>query len=167
MAQKRKKTKFNLIDVLIVMIMLAVIAVTLYLLFGGFSNFSGSDKKDLTFEVRISGVKQGALPLFREGIAVKDSVKNEAIGTIVSVRTEKSRHYGGVVQNENGDYVLSSAESEDEYDVYVTVSASADRNENGIYTVGEDTKLLIGAPVHFKIKSFAATSYIVGTNIPD
>ena len=124
MIQKRKKAQFNLIDVLIVIFILALIAMAAYWIFGGFRDAKAPAAETITFDVRISGVREDALPFITEGLAVKNSVTGEPIGTIVSVRTEKSRHYGGVYRDENGVYMLGVSESPDEYDVYVTVSVS-------------------------------------------
>lgn len=165
MVQKRKKVQFNLIDALIVIIMLGLIGMAAYLLFGGFSEVEVPGNVDLTYEVRISGVKENMLPYIAEGLSVKESVTGESMGKIVAVRTEKSRYYGGVQKNENGDYVLGVTEYPDEYDVYVTVAASARADDRDIYTVG-GTRMIIGEAVHFQVKSFSAVSYIVNTEIP-
>lgn len=165
MIQKRKKAQFNLIDVLIVIFILALIAMAAYWIFGGFRDAKAPAAETITFDVRISGVREDALPFITEGLAVKNSVTGEPIGTIVSVRTEKSRHYGGVYRDENGVYTLGVSESPDEYDVYVTVSASAESDDRGIYTVGS-VRMLIGETVYFQVRSFSAVSYIVSTAIP-
>lgn len=164
MIQKRKKSQFNLIDVLIVMVILGLIATAAYWIFGGFRDSRDADSAPLTFEVRISNVQEAALPLITEGLAVKDSVTGDTLGTILSVKTEKSRHYGGVYKDENGGYTLGTSEYPDEYDVYVTVSANAESDERGIYTVGS-VRVLIGETVYFQIRSFSAVSYIVSTAI--
>ena len=93
MIQKRKKAQFNLIDVLIVMVILGLIATAAYWIFGGFRDSRDADSAPLTFEVRISNVQEAALPLITEGLAVKDSVTGDTLGTILSVKTEKSRHF--------------------------------------------------------------------------
>ena len=163
MVQKRKKAQFNLIDALIVIIILALIGTAAYLIFGGFNQIETFGDIDFTFEVRISGVKENMLPYIKEGNTVKDSVTGEALGTIVGIRTEKSLYYGSVQQNENGNYVLEATEHPDEYDVYVTVSASSKADERGIYKVG-NVRMLIGETVHFQVKSFSAVSHIVNTD---
>lgn len=166
MAQKRNKTQFNLIDALIIVFILAVIAAAAYLLFGHPERSSGKGDTAITFEARISDVNQAAIPFIQEGMVVRDSVTGDEIGIIVSVRSENTRYYNGVTQGTDGKYVLNTGEYADRYDVYVTVAASTHANENGIYTVG-GTRVLIGAPVHFKVKSFAALAYIVNTEIPE
>lgn len=166
MVQKRKKAQFNLIDAFIIVFIVAVIATAAYLLFGNSGGPSDNGDFDLTFEVRISEVKQEALPFIYEGITVRNSVTGEELGTVISVRTEKSRYYGGVTEDGQGNYVLNSGEYADRYDVYVTISAKSRLDNNGIHTV-DQIRMLIGSPVHFKVKSFAALSYVVNVNIPE
>ena len=57
-------------------------------------------------------------------------------------------------------------EHPEEYDVYVTISADAESDDRGIYTVG-NTRMLIGETVYFQVKSFSAVSYIVNTVLPE
>ena len=162
MIQNRKKAKFNLLDALIIILMLALIGAVIYGLFGGFRDSESAEPSEFTFDVKISNVRESALALIAEGMEIKDSVTGEAIGTVVSVKTEKSRYYGGVQMNENGIYSLIVSDYPDEYDVYVTISASAEKDDRDIFYVG-DIRMLVGETVHFQVKSFSAVSYIVKT----
>ena len=166
MIQNRKKATFNLLDALIVILILALIGTVIYGLFGGFRNTESVQSAEYNFDVKISNVKATALPLITEGASVKDSVTGEVIGTVVSVKTEKSRYYGGVQMDENGIYSLVATNYPDEYDVYVTISANAGEDKRGIFYVG-DIRMLIGETVHFQVKSFSAVSYIVKTENRD
>lgn len=163
MVQKRKKAQFNLIDALIVLIILGLIGVSIYLIFGDFHKEEMPGNIDMTFEVRISGIKENMLPYITDGLEVKDSVMGAALGRIVAVRTEKSHYYSGVYENETGDRILGVFEHPDEYDVYVTISSGSKPDSRGIYTVG-NIRMLIGETVHFQVKSFSAVSYIVNTD---
>lgn len=171
MEQKRKKVRFNLIDTIIVIFILAVIAAAAYFLFGNFDFSFDRGDKDVQFEVRIENVGKDTLKtlenqsLLTPQTKVRNAVTGEEIGTISSFRTEKSRYYGGLVQEENG-YSLGTMEYEDVYDVYIMISASAKRDSRDVYTVG-DIRLVIGETVNFKVKSYTATAYIVKTEIPD
>ena len=172
MVEKRKKARFNWIDALIVIFILAVIATAAYFLIGSFRPDENQGGEDFKVEIRIENVKKESLDsleslsLLNPETVVKDAVTGEVFGKIVSVRTEKSRYYGGLIQDDNGGYTLGTVESEDEYDVYIMISAGAERDSRGIYTVN-GVRMLIGESVHFKIKSFAATAYIVKTEIPN
>lgn len=169
MVEKRKKVRFNWIDALIVIFILAVIAAAAYFLVDSFNPKENQGAEDFKVEIRIENVKKESLEsleslsLLQPETVVKDAVTGEEIGKIFSVRTEKSRYYGGLVEGENG-YILGTVESDDEYDVYITVSADAEQDARGIYTVN-GIRMLIGESVHFKIKSFAATAYIVKTEV--
>ena len=162
MIQNRKKATFNLLDALIVILILGLIGTVVYGLFGGFRNTDKAESAEFRFDVKISNVKKDALPLIAEGALVKDSVTGESIGTIVAVKTEKSRYYGGVQTDEDGIYSLVVTNYPDEYDVYVTISSNAKEDNRGIFYVG-DLRMLIGETVHFQVKSFSAVSYIVKT----
>ena len=162
MIQNRKKATFNLLDALIVILILGLIGTVVYGLFGGVRNTDKAESAEFRFDVKISNVKKDALPLIAEGALVKDSVTGESIGTIVAVKTEKSRYYGGVQTDEDGIYSLVVTNYPDEYDVYVTISSNAKEDNRGIFYVG-DLRMLIGETVHFQVKSFSAVSYIVKT----
>lgn len=162
MIQNRKKAKFNLLDALIIILMLALIGTVIYGLFGGFRDPESEGPSEFTFDVKLSNVQETALSLIAEGMTVKDSVTGESIGTIVAVKTEKSRYYGGIQTNENGIYSLIVSNYPDEYDVYVTISASAEKDKRDIFYVG-DIRMLVGETVHFQVRSFSAVSYIVKT----
>ncbi|MBR7161490.1 MAG: DUF4330 family protein [Clostridia bacterium] len=171
MEQKRKKVRFNLIDTVIVIFILAVIAVAAYFLFGNFNFGSKRGNRDIQFEMRIEHVKKESLESLEKnaslaaGTTVKNAVTGDVLGTIVSFRKEKSCYYGGVVEGVEG-YALGTTESEDEYDVYITVSTRASRDSRGVYTA-DGIRMVVGEPVYFKIKSFAEAAYIVKTDIPD
>ena len=166
MIQRTKKAQFNLIDALIIVFILGLIAVVIYWMFGGFRAVEKAKSEPITFEVRISNVKESTLPFITEGLSVRDSVTGEMIGTIVSVRSENSRYYGSACEKAKGEYILNMTEHPEEYDVYVTISAEAVADNRGIYAVG-NTRMLIGETVYFQVKSFSSVSYIVNTEFPE
>lgn len=170
MVRERKKVRFNLIDAVIVIFILSAIAVAAYFLFGILRPADNQSKGNFKFEIRIENVNKASyeslesLEILKEGRVVKNAVTGEEIGTIDTFRFEKSKYYGGLVPMEDG-YTLGMTESEDEYDVYITVSTNAKKDSRGIYQV-DQLRMIVGEAVHFKIKSFAATAYIVNTEIP-
>ena len=166
MIQKKKKAQFNLIDMLIVIFIVGLIGLVVYGLSGGFRATEETENTEITFDVRISNAKETALPMITEGLTVRDSVTGNVIGTVVSVRTEKSRYHSGVREDESGSYALNVTEHPDEYDVYVTVRADGELDSRGICSVG-NIRILIGETVHFQVKSFSAVSHIVNTEIPE
>lgn len=162
MNQNKKKAKFTFLDAIFILFITALIGAVVYGLFGGFPHNEQRGDTAVAFEVKISNVKESAVPFIAEGLRVRDSVTGEEIGTVSSVRAEKSCYYGGVRADENGTYTLGITEYPDEYDVYVTVSATARSDDRGIFSVG-DIRMLIGETVYFQVKSFSSVSYIVNT----
>lgn len=159
---EKKKTRFNFIDAVIVLIIIAIIGLAAYLIVRDLQSQKVPPRLtgNMDFTVRISSVDEEALPLFEKGVIVKDSVTGATLGEIVAVVKEKSRHYGTVAQlDENGSYVVPVSEYEDRYDLHVIVRATADKDVRGIHYV-DNTKILIGSTVYFKIPSFTSISYI-------
>ncbi len=163
MNREQKKIRFNFIDALIALLLLAVIGAATYLFITTrFHNKDSRQMGDVDITIRISAVAEETLPLFAEGVSVKDSVTGEVIGTIRAVQSEKTKYFGTfAMPNADGDgYIVPVSEYADKYDVYVTVSASAKRDTRGIYYVAGDTKVLVGSTVYLKIPSFTSISYI-------
>ncbi len=159
MMQQRRKIRFNFIDALIILLILAVIAAAGYLIYTAIRQPRALTNGTIEFDVRISNVDESGVPLIKVGDKVKDSVTGEPLGTILSVRTEKSKYVGNVAVEQDGVLTFPVTEYEDQYDVYVKISADAIQDARGIYTVGT-TRIVIGSPVYFKVPSFKSVSYI-------
>lgn len=160
MNNDRQKARFNFIDVLIILIILAVVGAAIYLIATGTAEERRAENANIEFTVRISSVDEEYLSLLEKAQTVKDSETGAVLGTIQSIRTEKSKYYGSTAVAAESGYILPSSEYEDKYDVYVTISAYAKEDERGIYYVG-DTRVLVGSAVYFKVPSFSSVSYIV------
>ncbi len=159
MLQQRKKARFNFIDALIILFILAVIAAAAYLIINIFRQPRMANSGTIEFDVRISSVDESSLALIKNGDTVKDSVTGAVIGKIVDVRTEKAQYYGTVAIEEDGAMTLPITDYNDKYDVYVKISANAEKDDRGIHTVA-GTRIVIGSTVYFKVPSFASISYI-------
>lgn len=162
MNRELKKARFNIIDAVIILIILAIIGAAAYLIITDMQSKNHSRLSgNMDFTVRIASVDENALHLFENGAIVKDSVTGAVLGEIAAVQTEKSRHFGNVaIPNEAEDgFTVPVSEYEDQYDVYVVVRASAEKDNRGIHYV-QGNKILIGATVYFKIPSFTAISYV-------
>lgn len=160
MLQQRKKVRFNLIDALIIILILAVIAGAAYLLISVLRQPRGiNNSGQIEFDVRISNVDESCLSLIKNGDTVKDSVTGAVIGTIVDVKTEKAQYYGTVAVEEDGIITVPTTDYTDKYDVYVKITANAEKDDRGIHTVA-GTRIVIGSTVYFKVPSFTSISYI-------
>lgn len=167
MNQDKQKIRFNFVDALIILIILAVVGAAVYLIVSGSSEGIGTGKAVVSFTVRISSVDEASLPLIRENGVVKNSSSGKPIGTIRAVRTEKTRYYGTTaIPAESGGYTVATTEYTDKYDVYVTISAGAEKGKNDVYRT-DDIRLLIGSPLNFKVPYFAQVSYIVDVTPPE
>lgn len=155
-----KKARFNFIDALIILVILAIVGAAVYLIAMESRVNRSANLGNVDYIVRISGVSEDALAFIAVGDTVKDSVSGEVMGTIRSVKTEKTAYYGSFAKkNADGSYALAKSQYPDRYDVYVTISANAVQDARGIYYLGT-TKLLTGSAVYFKVPSFAAVSYV-------
>ena len=153
MTNDRQKTRFNFIDVLIILIILAVVGAAVYLIVTGNMESRRAESANIEFTVRISAVDEKYLSLIRENESVKDSSTDKVIGTIRKITTEKTRYYGDTAIPSGNGYTVTAAEYDDKYDVYVIGSS----------------RILVGAPINFKVPSFTSVSYITefSTEIPD
>ncbi len=167
MIQEKKKVRFNFIDAIIIIVILAVIGAAVLLITGDMKQSRSTSDGKIEFEVRITQVDEKNLSLIKVGDTVKDSSTGKVIGTIVNVETKKSVYYGNTAISENGVLTLPQTEYADQYDVYILISAEANKDSRGIYSIGS-TRIVIGSPVYFKVPSFAAVSYITefSTRIP-
>ena len=167
MTNDRQKTRFNFIDVLIILIILAVVGAAVYLIVTGNMEARRSESANIEFTVRLSAVDEEYLSLIRENESVKDSSTDKVIGTIQKITMEKTRYYVDTAIPAGNGYTVTAAEYDDKYDVYVTISAYAKADDRGIYTIGS-SRILVGAPIYFKVPSFTAVSYITAfsTGIP-
>lgn len=159
MTNDRQKTRFNFIDVLIILIILTVIGAAVYLIVTGNIETRRSESANIEFTVRLSAVDEEYLSLIRENESVKDSSTDKVIGTIQKIAMEKTRYYGNIAIPARNGYTVTATEYNDKYDVYVTISAYAKADDRGIYTIGS-SRILVGAPIYFKVPSFTSVSYI-------
>ncbi len=160
MNNTQKKTRFNFIDVVILLIVLAIIGAAIYLVATDLAATNASRQTaNMTFTVRLSALEGDALSLIADGVTVKDSANGNVIGTIIAVSTERTKYYGSVPVFEDGIYTIPVSEYPDKFDVYVTIRTEAGMDSRGIPYVGSN-KLLVGAPIFFKVPSFTAVTYI-------
>lgn len=157
---KSTQTRFNLIDVIIILLILLIIAAAV--IFVVTQNDEAADSGDVHIEytVRIDGIKNEYLTSIKVGDTVVDSATGKKLGTIIAIRTEKTKAYNtNKVVNENGRQTIPVSYHNNISDVYVTLETSGKYGVNDIPTVS-DRKILIGSEIYFKVESFAAVGFI-------
>ncbi len=158
------KGRFNFIDVLIILMVLALIAVVVYMTVSDKESADHSEKT-ITYTVKLSGVNEDYLPLITAGSEVTDSSTGKPVGTISSVRSEKTKYIGSkAVADIQGNYSVTYSEYDNLYDVYVTLYATGSVDSRGIAYVGGN-RILVGSKLYFRCGTFAGTSFCTAFGI--
>ncbi len=169
MENNKKKSRFNIIDAFVILLIAVLVFGIVYFIMmetGALpSSVSASNEKTVTYTVRISSVDEKYVSSFAAGDKALNSSTFESLGLITDIRTEKSVATSGLaVKTEDGGYELNQTEYEDKYDIYVTISTSADIDGRGIAYVGSE-RINVGSCVYFRCGNFAATSYVTDFKI--
>ncbi len=132
----RKRGKFNFIDAFILLLIIAVIAVVFFVYSpADIFNF-GTEKTQIIYTVRISGVSAEYVSMISVGDAVADSDGN-LLG-IVAADVEREEHYiyeyRGNASSEGG---ISDIQHPELVDIIVTISAEADKKSDGYIVDGK------------------------------
>lgn len=162
--RERAKGRFNFVDVLIIIMVLAIIAVIVYMTVSD-KMVAASSEKTVTYTVKLPGVNADYISIIKAGEIAYDSSTGKSVGTINSVRTKKTKHVGSKLSTDSsGNRHLSYSEYDNLYDVYVTISVTADIDDRGIAYVGEN-KILVGSRIYFRCGAFAGTSFCTEFNL--
>ena len=162
--RERTRGRFNFVDVLIIVMVLAIIAVIVYMRVSD-KKVAVSSEKSVTYTVRLSGVNEDFLPIIRNGETVYDSSTGKSVGTITSVRSEKTKYIGKTITSDTlGNRYINISEDDNLYDVYVTINVIADVDRRGIAYAGKN-KILVGSRIYFRCGTFAGTSFCTEFNI--
>lgn len=129
--------KLNLVDVgIILLVIFAIVAIS-----GKTIKEQTLDKEQVIIRYTLcaEGVRQQSVDAIKKNSEdIKDAEKDEAIGRIVEVRTEKAKRINPLP---NGTFVES--EYQDKYDLYVTIEAEGTISENG-YFLSNGKKIMYG-----------------------
>lgn len=129
--------KLNLVDVgIILLVIFAIVAIS-----GKTIKEQTLDKEQATIRYTLcaEGVRQQSVDAIKKNSEdIKDAEKDEAIGRIVEVRTEKAKKINPLP---NGTFVES--EYQDKFDLYVTIEAEGTISENG-YFLSSGKKIMYG-----------------------
>lgn len=161
MENNKKKTRFNVIDALVILLIIALALGAAYFIISSQDTRQISHyNKQVIYTVRISGVSEEYLGRFSEQDEVFDSKTFSSIGTITEITSEHTvSNSDKAVMNDDGSYTVKQGEYEDRYDIYLTISATADIDDRDVIYVG-DQRIAVGTCVYLRCNNFAATTYI-------
>ncbi len=169
-AVKKKKGRFNFIDLILILILVAVVATLIYV-FSPESRirdlFKDNEKK-IQYTVEITNVDEKYIDLIKEGDVVGDSVTKSSIGKVEAVYAEGYTEFileEATETNEEGTtvpkYSIGEREYPGKYNIIVTVVVTADFDENEGYTVNS-TRIAVGEKMYLKFPGYVGEGYCIG-----
>ncbi len=168
MEHANKKFRFNIIDVFVILLIAALILGAAYfiLMETGFIPQEKANEKTITYTVRLSETEAQYLDSFAVGSEVFNSATFASLGSISAVNHNNTLALSPFAEVAEGtqQYSVKQAEYEDRYDIYITVTARATIDDNGVAYVGSQ-RITVGSCVYFKCGNYAATTYITDFEI--
>lgn len=160
MENRKKRTRFNIIDVFVILLIAALVFGIVYFILIQTGRLENSgDEKNVVYTLRISGVDEKYIDSIKNGSTAENSSTFSTLGTIIGVRTEKSLFYGNDAVKKGDGYEIRSSEYADRYDVYVTISAKGVIDARGILYINGQ-RITVGTLLYFRSGNFAADSYV-------
>jgi len=156
---KKKKGRFNLVDLLLVVVALAVAFVVVFVVDPFSINLFGGEEREITLEytIRISNVDVAFTDNITVGNEVVDSSVKTSLGYVSSVENDipySEPYY------DNATDTVSMKEYPGRYDIMVTVTAKAIFEDGFGYTV-EGRRIAVGAQMYLMFPDFVGTGSCV------
>ena len=152
MTANNKKVRFGFADVLIILLVVALAGGGFWYFFGG-SLFGSGESVAVTYEVRITGIRNELTDNLKVGDKVYDPVYGEYIGEIV--KYEHPQHTEQVLNKTTGE--LERSVKGGYYDLYITVRADVELRDNVYYV--NDSELRVGQSVYLRTADFCGEGY--------
>ncbi|MCI8538344.1 MAG: DUF4330 domain-containing protein [Oscillospiraceae bacterium] len=136
----KQKFRLNWIDLLIVLLVAGLVAGT-YLKFRGGNSTTASREPQttITYQVRLTEVRQLTVDAIRVGDTLYDDETDRSVGVIKEIQVEPAKT---LLSDPEGE--LHWADTEDRYDIYITVEAEGTVKDN-TYTVNRIYDLSINS----------------------
>lgn len=128
---KKRKIRFNIVDVIIILILIAL-AFALYSAVSGRKTAQAENHVTLRCVFRTDAVPAGLEANFRVGDALFLDGGKVRLGTVFSAEVRPAVHTG--VDRETGEAVFSDIDGK--YTVYVTVETDAEKDGSSYFTDG-------------------------------
>ena len=160
---KKKKFKFNFVDVALILLVIGCI-ITLIYFFSPISNakkIGKSQEKNIEYTIEITDVdNKNFFGNVKEGDNVIDSVTKISIGTVKSVGNTKYTEYKPV-DDGSSELKLEEIVYDDKINLQITISVNANYIEGDGFSVNS-TRIAIGEKMFVKFPNFAGEGYCIG-----
>lgn len=156
---RKRKMKFNIMDVLILLAVAAVAAVLLYVFVLGentpVDSLGGAPTTKITYVVELTGIDDALSDNISVGETLIDAAKKMNIGTIVAVETQPYVYLGKNLTD--GTMELTTVDNKST--IYVTVEADATLTGIAYSISGYD--IYVGEKVYLSLPDFTGTGYCI------
>jgi hypothetical protein len=153
----KKRSKFNIIDVLILLVIIIIIAAGIWF----FANFARNDGIYVYFTIELRNRESGFADLILPDDEIRDSVRNYFLGHVVWVDEQPAL----MVSFDHRTQTYIETIIPDRYDVFVTIRGVGNQSEAYVRTHGHDMR--IGQSMFIRGRGYAGVGYIVGLEIHD
>ena len=156
---RKRKMKFNIMDVLILLVIAAVAAVLLYVFVFSentpMASLGGTQTTKITYVVELTGIDDALSDNISVGETMIDAAKKMNIGTIVAVESQPYVYLGKNLTD--GTMELTTVDNKST--VYVTVEADATLSGISYSISGYD--IYVGEKVYLSLPNFTGTGYCI------
>ena len=156
---RKRKMKFNIMDVLILLAVAAVAAVLLYVFVLSentpVDSLGGAPTTKVTYVVELTGIDDALSDNISVGETLIDAAKKMNIGTIVAVETQPYVYLGKNLTD--GTMELTTVDNKST--IYVTVEADATLTGIAYSISGYD--IYVGEKVYLSLPDFTGTGYCI------
>ena len=152
---KKKKGRFNLVDLLLVLVAMAILFVVVFVVDPFSLNFFGEESREITLEytIRISNVDGAFADKISVGDEVVDSSVKTSLGYVSAVENDipyTEPYYDNVADT------VSMREYPNRYDILVSVTAKAVFEDGVGYTV-DGRRIAVGTLLYLMFPDYAGT----------
>ena len=156
---RKRKMKFNIMDVLILLAVAAVAAVLVYVFVLSentpVDSLGGAPTTKITYVVELTGIDDALSDNISVGETLIDAAKKMNIGTIVAVETQPYVYLGKNLTD--GTMELTTVDNKST--IYVTVEADATLTGISYSISGYD--IYVGEKVYLSLPDFTGTGYCI------
>ena len=157
----KKKTKFNIVDVIIIVLVLAAIAAVIYVFFGSKLSSDGvsNEKKKISYVLQITELREFYVDNISKDDSVYEADTDKYLGKVVSVSSAAATRIGTDLAS--GAQVVS--EIEGRVNLFVTIENEAEFYD-GQYLV-DGIPIIVGNVVSMVTPDLLAPANIVSVEI--